>query len=146
MTIEQHAFQPRSAVQVTPTTLLVPTPMVAASSIVLSDPMIVDLLVYRGDSGGFRISVKDSNGDPLDVSGATWDSDIRLTGPATTVITNFDIVLVDEDTSSIDVVLTAESSNMLIADCVYDVEMTLGADVRTLVRGGITVTQDVSRA
>lgn len=117
----------------------------APQTIVLSDPIIVDLAIYRGDSGGFRISVKDPYGAPIDISAATWDSDIRLTDMATTVLTSFDIVPVVGDNSSIDAVLSAESSALLTGSCVYDVEMTLAGKVLTLIRGVIDVTPDVSR-
>jgi hypothetical protein len=115
------------------------------SKIALSGPVKIDLSVYRGDSGRFRISVKDPSGNPIDLTGATWDADIRLKAADANTICSFDIAMVAGDTSSIDVILSAENSDLLTAACVYDVEMRLGVDVTTLVYGNITVTQDVSR-
>lgn len=114
-------------------------------TIVLSDPLIVDLEIYRGDSGGFRISVKDPYGAPIDISDATWDSDIKLNENESIPMTTFDIVPVVGDTSSVDAVISPEKSSLLTSSCVYDVQMTLDTKVRTLIRGSISVTQDVSR-
>jgi hypothetical protein len=139
MTTEQKSFfaSPTQQVEV--------TPLVVPSLIVLSAPLKVDLSVYRGDSGGFRISVKDNLNAPVNVSTATWDGDIRLTAVAPTVLTSFTIVPVSGDTSSVDVELSPASSALLSANCVYDIEMTLNGKVTTLIYGAIAVTQDVSR-
>jgi hypothetical protein len=116
-------------------------------ALVLSEPLVVDLKVYRGDTGGFRITVTDSEvpPGPVDVSTATWDADIRLKATDATVITSFDVVPVTGDVSSVDVKLPSDKSYMLDGNCVYDVQMTLDGNVYTLVGGKITVTQDVSR-
>ena len=114
-------------------------------ALVLSQPMKVDLSIYKGDSGQFRITVSDNFGSPVDLTGATWDGDIRLKAADTTVITNFDITPVAGDPSSIDVKLPATKSELLISACVYDIEMRRGEEVTTLIYGTIAVTQDVSR-
>lgn len=110
----------------------------------LSGPMQVDLSVYRGDSGRFRISVTNVTGDPIDISTAAWDADIRVKAADTETIASFDVQPVVDDISSIDVILTATTSDILV-NSVYDVEMRMGGEVTTLVRGSITVTEDVSR-
>lgn len=45
----------------------------------LSNPTEVDILAYRGDSGRFRITVTDNEEppNPIDISGMSWDADIR---------------------------------------------------------------------
>jgi hypothetical protein len=121
------------------------TPLLVPSKIVLSEPIKVDIGVYRGDSGSFQITVKDNVGAPIDVSSATWDADIRINAAAPVVITNFEIVPVGGDTSSVMVILPSENSELINLPCVYDIEMRLGGTVSTLVYGAITVTQDVSR-
>ena len=126
-----------------------PNQQAVPSSIALSGPMKVNLSVYRGDSGRFRLAIGDSLGAPIDVSTATWDADIRLKADDVDTITEFDVVLVDvvaaPDKNTIDVILTPAKSEMLPSACVYDLEMTLGGEVTTLIYGAITVTYDVSR-
>lgn len=124
----------------------VDTPTQMSSVVRLSGPLRIDLQVYRGDSGRFRITVLNPDQSPMDISGATWDADIRLKAESPDVITNFDITPVVGDPSSIDVSLTPENSSLLSNNCVYDVEMTLSpTEVHTLIFGSITLTQDVSR-
>ena len=120
-------------------------PMVA-EVIELSGPMEVDLSIYRGDTGRFRITVTNEDLSPVDLTGATWDADIRTTAAAPTVITSFDVVPVVGDDSSVDVILDETNAELLPpGNLVYDVEMRLDGEIVTLVTGKITVTQDVSR-
>ena len=115
--------------------------------VVLSSPVKVDLAIYKGDTGSFKITVTDEDGAPVNISGHTFDGDIRLTPESVSPVTTFTITPVGGDTSSIDVLLTATNSNLLTDDApyYYDIEMKLGAVVTTLVGGLIYVTQDVSR-
>lgn len=119
-------------------------------SLVLSEPLNIDLEVYRGDSGRFRIEVKTPGGDPVDISAATWDADIRQKANSPDIITNFEIVLIpgvgSDPPFSVEVILSAEKSALLSKSCVYDVEMTLDDNVATLVTGSIIIKQDVSRS
>ena len=114
--------------------------------VALSEPMEVDLEIYRGDTGRFRVTVTKEDLSPVDLTLAEWDADIRGTGTSPAVIANFTIELVEDDTSSFDVILDEINADKLIAgDLVYDVEMRMGGEVVTLIKGTITVTQDVSR-
>jgi hypothetical protein len=116
-----------------------------ADKVVLSGPLKVDLAVYRGDSGQFKITVSDYLGAPADVSTATWVGEIRDKTDDTIVVTTFDITPTPGDTASVDVKLTPVKSALLNSACVYDIQMTLSGNVTTLVNGAITVTADVSR-
>lgn len=115
------------------------------TSIILSQPYKVDLSVYRGDSGGFRITVTDPLGGPVDLTAATWDGDIRTKATDTTLVTSFEITPVAGDMSSVDVSLPAANSELLSGVMVYDIEMREGETVTTLIYGSISVIQDVSR-
>ena len=117
-----------------------------ADTVELSGPMEVDLSIYRGDTGRFRITVTNEDLSPVDLSGAEWDADIRPNANSLTIITNFLVVPVDGDSSSVDVILDETNADLLPSgNLVYDVEMRLNGEIVTLVRGSITVTQDVSR-
>jgi hypothetical protein len=114
--------------------------------IVLSDPLDADLYIYRGDSGRFRVTVTDVNGVPLNVSGATWDCDIRAEEDATVVLATLTVTPVAGDTSSVDVSLTAAQSRALDDTAAgWDLEMTMSGEVLTLVTGLVVVTKDWSR-
>lgn len=111
----------------------------------LSKPLDVDLFVYRGDTGAFRITVANADGSPHPVNDATWDADIRTAEDAPTVITSMIVSPTPGDTSSVDVALTAAMSGLINVPARYDVEMTQGGVVTTLIAGNVVVTKDVSR-
>jgi hypothetical protein len=110
----------------------------------LTQPQRLNLHVYRGDSGRFRVSVTDADGEPIDLTAATWDADIRKTALDDTTVGSF--VVTPVDINSIDVILTAPLSRTLDdSPYVWDLEMTLGVEVTTLLVGELVVDQDVSR-
>jgi hypothetical protein len=118
-----------------------------SSLLVLSSPMQVDLALYKGDTGKFRITVTDDLGAPVNISGATWDSDIRINAadPGTPVA-NFTITPVAGDSSSVDVSIAAAiTTTLAVTTYFYDLQMTLSGVVTTLMNGSLIVTQDVSR-
>jgi len=112
--------------------------------IVIGDPDTADLVVYRGDSGRFLVNVTDNTGTPLDVSTAVFDCDARATPDAATPFTSLTVTPAPGIPSAVDVTLTATQSRLL-ADGVWDLEMTLGGEVITLLTGAVIVSLDVSR-
>lgn len=117
-----------------------------ADSIVLSAPKEVDINIYRGDSGSFRITMTTSLGAPVDISQAVWDGDIRTKTSDPDPVTGFDFTPVEGDTSSVDISLPAEKSELLSnSKYVYDIEMRIDDSVTTLIFGSILASQDVSR-
>lgn len=109
-------------------------------------PGVVDLCVYRGDSGRVRVRVTDTDALPVDVTTATWDCDFRTTEDDATVLCSPTVEPVVGTPNAVDIVLTAAMSAVLDADCVWDLEMTLSGQVVTLLAGKVLVTKDVSRA
>ena len=100
-----------------------PSTFAVGAPIVFSDPLEVDLIIYRGDSGRFRV-----------------------TEDATEVLATLDVTLVPGMTDTVEVVLTAEQSAAMSGVGVWDLEMTLGIEVQTLLVGAVVVRKDVSRA
>ena len=141
-TIWAPAAAPRAAASVTPFGVTTGD-LSGATSVIISDPLPVDLFIYRGDSGRFRVAVTDPAGVPMDVSAATWDCDVRTTHDAVDVIVTFDVNPVDATT--VEVVVDALTSALLIDQSVWDLEMTLAGEVTTLMAGTVHVHKDVSR-
>jgi len=112
--------------------------------IVIGDPDHADLIVYRGDTGRFRVNVTDSTGTPLDVSTAVFDCDIRLTPDSEYNLTSLTVTPVPGMPSTIEVSNTAAQAR-LFDDGVWDLEMVLAGEVITLLAGAVVVTDDVSR-
>ena len=116
-----------------------------AAPICLTQPAELNLCVYRGDTGHLRIQVT-VGGAPADVSAATFDADIRATEDDTEVLATITATPVAGQPSMVDLLLTATESAKLDQNAVWDLEMTLGGEVTTLVAGTVLVTKDVSRA
>ena len=138
-----------------PTVIVDPSQFVPAEvndlgDIQFSNPSRLDLGVYRGDTGTFRVTVTASDGvTPVNVSSATWDCDIRSTAETATAIGSMAVTPVVGQTNQVDVALPKIVSALLAVQAdpyVWDLEMTLGAQVQTILRGTIAVTPDVSRA
>ena len=122
------------------------TPTAATSDIIISQPQPVDLVVYQGDSGRFRVSVTDPNNLPLDVSGAVWNCQIRQMPDDTITMATLTVQPVSGDVSSVDCILTAQQSALLNNTLAYwDLEMILGGETQTLLSGKCNITLDVSR-
>lgn len=116
------------------------------ATLVLSSPMEVDLELYKGDTGKFRVTFKNENGTPINVSTATWDADIRVNAADAATVASFTVTPVGGDTSSIDVSLTnVLSATLPLGNLFYDLQMTLAGVVTTLIYGAVIVKQDVSR-
>lgn len=115
------------------------------STVQMSQPVPTDLWVYRGDSGRFQVNVTEADGTtPVDISAATWLAEIHT--PDDAPAGQFTIEPLAGQPHIVEVVLDAATSASLVEPSyVYDVEMTLGGEVTTLIRGTITVEADVSR-
>ena len=118
----------------------------ALDTVCFSQPTKLDLCAYRGDSGRFRVTITDDAGVPIDVSAAVWDADVRATYDDPLTIMSLLVEPVAGTPSAVDVILSAGDSADLPAEAVWDLQMTLGAEVTTILAGKLTTTLDVSRA
>jgi hypothetical protein len=119
-----------------------------APALVLSQPLPYDMVVYRGDTGRFRVTVTDPEGLPVDVALATWDCEVRASHDAATPLAVLDVTPVPGTPSAVDVVLDPADSALLAATSpppVWDLQMTLDGTVQTLLAGKVCVSRDVSR-
>jgi hypothetical protein len=124
---------------------LTATPRASSGPLCFSQPARVDICIYRGDSGRMRVTVKEPDGTPIDVSAATWDCDIRINPDDAAVVLSIEVVPVPGVPESVDLILHAEDSALLDEDGWWDLEMTLGDSVHTLLYGKVELTKDVSR-
>jgi hypothetical protein len=120
-------------------------PPSSVDPVCFTKPGVVDLCVYRGDSGRVRVRVTDADGLPIDVSAAVWDCDFRATADATEVLISPTVEPVAGETNAVDIVITAEQSELLNEDGVWDLQMELAGNTTTLLAGRVLVTKDVSR-
>ena len=110
-----------------------------------SKPTLLDLSTYRGDSGRLRVTVIGVDGEPLDVTAATWGCHVRANLEATDLVTELDVIPVSGQVNAVDIVLTPEKSVLLLDENVWDVEMTYQGNVNTLFAGAFYAVGDVTR-
>lgn len=113
----------------------------------ISDPQEVDIIAFRGDYGGFRISVTEPEPDltPIDISEAEWDGDIRTLKNDVEVLAMFEFTPVVGQLHMVDVVLPYLEARKLGKKQFYDIEMTLNDQPHTLIWGKVLAGEDVSR-
>jgi len=111
----------------------------------LTEPVRQDFCITRGDTGYFMLIVTEHDlQTPINISGASWDADIRLSHDDVPVA--YFVVLPHPGELHIaDVTLTPDQSERLDGDYVYDIQMDLNGIITTLIAGTLTVNKDVSR-
>ena len=108
-------------------------------------PGVVDLCIYRGDSGRVRVRITDTEGTPVDVSTATWDCDIRAAEDDPVVLCSPTIEPVPGEPNAVDIVLSSACSAEINDDAVWDLQMVLNGQTMTILAGKVLLTKDVSR-
>ena len=107
-------------------------------------PAIFDLILYRGDSYGYRFKLwQDAEKTiPFDLAGATVIAEIR-NKPGGTMITPLDATIVEPN--FVDLKITSEMSKASVPSGLWDLEITFATgEVNTPVKGSVSVTADIS--
>ena len=81
----------------------------------------------------------------MDVSAATWDCDVRVLPDDPDPLCSPTVEPVPGNPAAVDVVMTSADSSQINSDGVWDLEMTIGGVVTTILAGRVKLTKDVSR-
>lgn len=110
----------------------------------VNNPASYPIHVYRGDTWSMKVTILDSAQEPVDLTGDTIAAQVRgcADGPLLLDL----VVTIDDPTSGV-VVLSLPPDAVLNGDpMVWDLQRTSAAGlVRTLLRGRLTATPDVTR-
>lgn len=106
-------------------------------------PAVYALDIYRGDSGHWQFKLFQRNNQPVDLTGVTPKAEIR-DRPAGIQVTLLRCVITLPNI--IDVTIDPEKSHGLPqSKGVWDLQLTYSPiDVRTVIAGPVTITQDVT--
>jgi hypothetical protein len=107
-------------------------------------PTQVNLVLYEGDDFTFMVSVKDSSGQPVDLTGVTARAQIRASITAPAILGSF-TPTVDALAGNIWLHLADTVSSALPSTGVWDVEIDRGGEITTLAAGTVSMTPDVTR-
>lgn len=101
--------------------------------------------VYAGDTFSQTFTFKE-NDEAIDLDAAGWTSWTAQyrKNPSSTTAISFSVNTEDADTGQITIGLTAAQTAELESG-VFDLQATQGTAIRTWIRGGITVTKDITR-
>lgn len=118
-------------------------PTLTAAQIVGRLPQEVDLILYRGDDFFLDITVTDSGGMPIDLTGSTAAAQFRNTTEDPNALASFSATVAG---NIVHLHLLASDAALLVPECVWDIQVTDSAGVvTTLAFGAATVTSDVTR-
>ena len=113
----------------------------SGTTVVTSLPATVNLVLYQGDDFILTLTVSDSDGAPVDLTGAAARAQIRATAPAVE-FESFDVSIED---NVVTLHLTAEVSAELPLRAVWDCRLTQDELTTTLAAGTVTLTAGVTR-
>lgn len=108
---------------------------------ITSLPATVNLNLYRGDDFVLALTVSDSEGEPVDLSGAVARAQIRPTADGE-LAGAFDAVI---DGNVVELHLTSAISARLPLRAVWDCLIDESGFITTLAAGAITLVADVTR-
>lgn len=107
-------------------------------------PGLYDMALYRGDTYEWIFQFQDGQETPIDITGWRFKAEFRRT-PDDYLMASLQEVGRDAVAGTITMRLTADQSRMLSTNGVWDLEaVTNEGWVRTVIRGSVTVTTDVS--
>ena len=103
---------------------------------------------YRGDTFSLIVKPKDANGDPFDLVGYTASFVIANARGASPSLYYSGTAVINTVDDIVTATIPAGTGNNLLptTSWVYDIQITDGSNIYTLLTGTITVTDDVREA
>ena len=112
----------------------------------MSTPANYPLTIRIGDTETVNLTMQDSAGAAINITGRTYAAQIRSTPDASTVLATFACSIVNAATGKMAATLTATTTAALTpGGAVWDLQETNGTVVTTLLSGPVTIVQDVTR-
>lgn len=109
-------------------------------------PAKQDIKIMRGDTEVLNITVLGSDGNPVNLTGDVFTSQIRYNRDDTSIAATFVCEVIDATGGEVRLTLSATSSALLNAGVAYwDLQRNDSGFVTTIVAGKCTVLADVTR-
>ena len=109
-------------------------------------PPEITWTVVSGDTAAFRVYVTDEDRNPLTI--ADWDIAMDIVREGTTsdtvIVALTPGVTADDDEGEFTVALTANQSDLLETDDIFDIQLSDATRTWTICKGTITVIEDVT--
>ena len=106
----------------------------------------LDLQINQGATFKRVITIANTDGTPLNISGNTFRGQIRRRASSEDILATFTCTITDPSGGKLSIDLTdAQTSAIPAGDWVYDIEWVNGADVARLLEGQAITTAEVTR-
>jgi hypothetical protein len=109
-------------------------------------PAKQDIKIMRGDTEVFNITVTDSAGAPIDLTGDIFTSQIRYNRDDSSIAASFNCSIVSEANGQVRLTLPAGTSAGLVAGTAFwDLQRNDSGVITTIIAGKCTILADVTR-
>lgn len=112
----------------------------------MSSPADLPITIRMGDTEQLTVTVKDSLGVPINITGRTYSSQVRETAESAVVLATFTCAVTSGTAGVFTCTLgTAITGALSAGQAVYDVQENASGVVTTLLAGAAFIVQDVTR-
>lgn len=112
----------------------------------MASPAYYPLAVRIGDTETVNVTLQNSDGTPVNISGRTYAAQIRATADATTTIATFTCGITNAAAGQFACTLSATTTGALaIGVGVWDLQETAGDVKTTILAGPVRIDYDVTR-
>lgn len=112
----------------------------------MAQPAFYPLAIRIGDTETVSVTLQDSSGAPVDITGRTYAAQIRATADAASPLATFVCTVTNGPAGQFACTLSATTTNALaIGTGVWDCQETNGATVTTLLGGPVRIDRDITR-
>jgi hypothetical protein len=112
----------------------------------MSSPANYPLALRIGDTETVSLTIQDSTGTAINITGRTYAAQVRATTDASSTLATFSCAVVSGSAGTVNCTLSATTTAALSPGTgVWDLQETNGSTVTTLLAGPVTISQDVTR-
>lgn len=112
----------------------------------MGTPALYPISVRIGDTETVTVTLQESNGTPVNITGRTYAAQIRPTADSSTVIATFSCAITNAAAGQFACTLSATTTAALsIGTGVWDLQETNGTVKTTILAGPVRIDYDVTR-
>jgi hypothetical protein len=113
----------------------------------MANPANYPLTLRIGDTETVTVTLQDSTGTPVNITGRTYAAQVRVTADASSALAAFSCSVTNGAAGQLACTLSATTTAALSTGvAVWDLQETNGSVVTTLLAGPVRIDQDVTRS
>ena len=112
----------------------------------MANPANYPLLIVMGDTKTVSLTMQDSSGSPINITGRTYAAQVRATIDSSTVLASFSCSVTNGSAGQMSASLSASTTASLSAgDAIWSLRETSGSTVTTILEGPVQIVQSPTR-